>query len=263
MPTVEQNIEEWGSRYDWSRHGDDWSQPFGGTEQLWWGIVHPRILAFLPAERILEIAPGHGRMTQFLLRSCTQLSAVDLNASCVAACRERFAGVDHLDLYVNDGRSLEMIGDGSIDFAFSFDSLVHVDLDVMEAYLQELGRTLAPDGIGFIHHSNAGSFLRPIRKLTERLEAPALGDRISRRLNRNWRSSEVSAEGVATLAAAAGLRCVVQESVNWLARLPTDCFSTLTRPGSRWDRRPRTVRNLGFMREAGLVRARAELYRWE
>lgn len=219
-------------------------------------------MAFLPAARILEIAPGHGRMTQFLLQSCTQLSVVDLNASCIAACRERFAGVEHLNLYVNDGRSLEMIAGRSIDFAFSFDSLVHVDLDVMESYLQELGRTLAADGIAFIHHSNAGSFLRPIRKLTDRLNAPAVGERIGHRLNRNWRSTEVSAEGVAVLATDAGLRCVVQESVNWLAKLPTDCFSTLTRPGSRWDRTPRTVRNLGFMREAARIRTVAELYRW-
>lgn len=263
MPTVDENIQEWGSRYDWSRQGDDWSEPFGGTQRLWWGVVHPRLLAFLPAEHILEIAPGHGRMTQFLLHSCARLSAVDLNASCIAACRDRFVGVEHLHLYVNDGRSLEMIPDGSINFAFSFDSLVHVDLDVMEAYLDGLGRVLTPDGVAFIHHSNAGAFLGPIRKLTDRWNVPAIGERISRRLNRNWRSPEVSAEGVAALAARSGLRCVVQESVNWLAKLPTDCFSTITREASRWDRTPRVARNLGFMREAARVRGVAELYEWD
>lgn len=262
VPTVEENIEEWGSRYEWSRQGDDWSQPFGGSHRLWGGIVHPRVMAFLPARHILEIAPGHGRMTQFLLASCERLTAVDLNASCLAACQERFAGVANLELHVNDGRSLGMVADRSVDLAFSFDSLVHVDADVMEAYLQELGRTLAPDGVAFLHHSNAAAFLRPIRRMTERF-APTLGEPISRRLNRNWRSAEVSAEGVAALAAEAGLRCVVQESVNWLARLPTDCFSTVTRAGSRWDRAPRVVRNLSFMREAARLRRVAELYEWE
>lgn len=260
MPTIEENIEEWGSRYGWSRQGDDWSQPFGGSERLWWGIVHPRIMAFLPAGHILEIAPGHGRMTQFLLGSCGRLTAVDLNASCIAACRDRFAGVAHLECHVNDGRSLDMVADRSIDFAFSFDSLVHVDADVMGAYLQELGRALAPDGVAFLHHSNAGAVLQPITRLTDEWSVPALGGRISRRLNRNWRSAEVSAEVVAALATGAGLRCVVQESVNWLARLPTDCFSTITRVGSRWDQAPRIVRNLSFMREAARLRRLAGLY---
>lgn len=262
MPTIDENIEEWGSDYEWPRQGDDWSQPFGGTQRLWWGIVHPRVMAFLPAEHILEIAPGHGRMTQFLLGPCQRLTAVDLNASCIAACRDRFAGEAPLELHVNDGRSLDMVADRSIDFAFSFDSRVHVDADVMGAYLLELSRALAPDGVAFLHHSNAGAFLQPIASLTDRWSVPALGGRISRRLNRNWRSAEVSAEGVAALAAEAGLRCVVQESVNWLAKLPSDCFSTVTRVGSRWDQAPRVVRNLSFMREAARLRRLAELYDW-
>ena len=34
--------------------------------------------------------------------------------------------------YLNDGRSLSMIADGSVDFIFSFDSFVHPDRDVVE-----------------------------------------------------------------------------------------------------------------------------------
>ena len=257
MPTIDENIREWGSRFDWSQQGDDWSAPFGGTEQLWSSVVHPRIMAFLPADHILEIAPGHGRMTRFLLPRCTRLTAVDLNPSCVAACRERFTEAEHLELHVNDGRSLPMVADGSIDFAFSFDSLVHVDLDDLGPYVQELARTLSADGAAFLHHSNAGSFLGPLRALT-RDRAPQLGARVARRLNRNWRSADVSATLVRDLAADAGLRCIVQESVNWLAKLPTDCFTTMVRPGSRWDRAPITVHNLHFMRDARRLRALAE-----
>ena len=50
-----------------------------------------------------------------------------------------------------------MVDDESIDFAFSADSLVHADLDVIAAYLSELARTLRPNGVGFIHHSNLGA----------------------------------------------------------------------------------------------------------
>lgn len=256
MPTIDENIHEWGSRFDWTERGDEWSAPFGGSERLWSGVVYPRIMAFLPAGHILEIAPGHGRMTQFLLPACARLTAVDLNASCVAACRERFAGVEHLDLHVNDGRSLPMIGDRSVDLAFSFDSLVHVDLDVLGDYIRELERTLTADGVAFLHHSNAASFLGPVAGLTR--AAPRAGERLARRLNRNWRARDVSAKLVRGLAADVGLVCIVQESVNWLAKLPTDCFTTLTRPGARWDRAPIVERNLGFMREARRLRTLAE-----
>ena len=91
----------------------------------------PRIARFLPAGSILEIAPGHGRWTDFLREHCDTLSIVDLDAACIDACRERFAGDERIAYHVNDGRSLDMIEDGSVDFAFSFDSLVHADAEVV------------------------------------------------------------------------------------------------------------------------------------
>ena len=60
----------------------------------------------------------------------------------------------------NDGKSLAMVPDGSVDFAFSADSLVHAEADALEAYVHELARTLSPDGVAFIHHSNLGAYRR-------------------------------------------------------------------------------------------------------
>jgi SAM-dependent methyltransferase len=260
MPSIDENIEEWGSRHDWTRQGADWSDPWGGTDYLWWGTVHPRIMRFLPAAHVLEIAPGYGRLTQFLQPRATRLTIVDLNERCITACRERFAGADNVDYHVNDGRSLAMVPDDSVDFAFSFDSLVHADAGVIEAYLEQLAAKLTPDGIAFLHHSNAGSFALPVRRWAQLVRSPAVGDRVNQRLNRNWRSDDMTAERFNELAAGFGLRCVAQESVNWLSRLPNDCFSTLTRAGSRWDRPTRAVRNLGFMAEMRRLRQTAELY---
>ena len=50
---------------------------------------------------------------------------------------------------MNDGQSLPMVADSSIDLAFSFDSLVHVEDDVMPSYLDELARVLSEDGVAF------------------------------------------------------------------------------------------------------------------
>ena len=85
---------------------------------------------------------------------------VDMSDKCIDACKRRFRGLDHVRYHVNDGRSLDAIEDGSIDFVFSFDSLVHAEADVVEAYLAQLERKLRPGGVGFIHHSNLGEFSR-------------------------------------------------------------------------------------------------------
>ena len=57
--------------------------------------------------------------------------AVDLSARCIDVCREKFADDDRIVFDVNDGTTLNSIEDDTIDFAFSFDSLVHVDVEVI------------------------------------------------------------------------------------------------------------------------------------
>src|SRR5687767_15634669 len=55
-----------------------------------------------------------------------------------AACRERFVGDPRLEFHVNNGTSLDAAGTGSIDFVFSFDSLVHAEGDRSEEHTSEL-----------------------------------------------------------------------------------------------------------------------------
>ena len=152
MPSIAANLS-WGT-YDWPQQGEEWSEEWGDAETQWHATILPRIRRFLPAKRILEIAPGYGRWTGFLINASEQYTGIDLNPECVAACRKRFAGAPHARFESNDGKSLAVVPDDSIDFAFSFDSLVHVEIEVIEAYLGELSRKLSPSGIAFLHHSN-------------------------------------------------------------------------------------------------------------
>ena len=156
--SVKWNLRIWDADHRWSDRGDSWSEPWGGPENQWRGAILPRIQVFLPAHTCLEIAPGHGRWTQFLKDACERLILVDLSGSCIASCQHKFADCSHISYYVNDGKSLAMLPDESIDFAFSFDSLVHVEADVIEAYLQQLAVKLTQQGVGFIHHSNLGQY---------------------------------------------------------------------------------------------------------
>lgn len=260
MPTVEENRKEWGARHDWPESGDEWSAGWGGTANLWWGTLRPRLRAFLPTGHILEIAPGYGRVTQFLHPLCEALTVVDLNERCIGACRERFADVPHIRYHVNDGRSLKMVEDRAVDFAISFDSLVHADADVLEDYVRQLATKLKPDGVAFLHHSNAGSYLLPLEGFARRLHVTAIGEAISARVNRNWRAADMSLSQFQAICHRAGLRCVAQEKVDWNSKLPNDCFSTVTLPHSRWDRDPRLLGTLGFTREVRRIAALAALY---
>jgi SAM-dependent methyltransferase len=260
MPEVDQNLENWSSEWDWSNQGDEWSAWWGGTAALWHGALLPRIHAFVPASRILEIAPGYGRWTQYLKDIGKQLVIVDLTPGCIEHCRRRFASASNIEYHVNDGRSLDMVEDGSIDFAFSFDSLVHAESDVLGAYLDQLSRKLGPDGVGFVHHSNIGAY-GPLTKLARRVPGRTVGPLVRRGALINivaWRAESVTAESVARQCAEAGLACVSQEKINWESgRYLIDAITVFTRRGSRWDREREVIRNPFFTDEA---RRMARLY---
>jgi SAM-dependent methyltransferase len=233
MPLLADNVSMWNVAYDWSQRGDEWSDGWGGPSYQWWVTLQSRIQGYLPAGRILEIAPGYGRWTHFLRDLCDELVAVDIAETAIAHCRERFAGDHRLRFEVNDGTSLAVAADRSIDLVFSFDSLVHAEADVITGYLREFERVLADDGVAFIHHSNMGAY-----------KAGSYDPD-----NIHWRATSVSAELVGGLAITAGLRCISQETVTWGGGdLLNDCFTVLTRAGSRWDRDNVVVDNPDFSR---------------
>jgi SAM-dependent methyltransferase len=247
VPTIEENLARWNT-YDWSNHDEEWSEVWGNSNALWHATLYPRVRPFLDAAgTILEIAPGYGRFSRFLVDRCRRLILVDLTSKCIEACRERFENHSHVEYHTNDGKSLPMVDDRSVDFAFTFDSLVHTEIDVVGGYIRELGRVLSRDGVAFVHHSNMASFRDPE---TDELTI----------YNKHWRSESVDAALVRSISAEVGLSCVIQEVVNWGVPELTDCLSVITRQGSRWDREPRLVENPGFMDEALRIGGIVELY---
>jgi SAM-dependent methyltransferase len=260
MPEVDENLANWSADWDWSQQGDEWSTWWGGTPALWYGALLPRIHAFVPAARILEIAPGYGRWTQYLKDLAERLIIVDLTERCIEGCKQRFADATNIEYHVNDGRSLDMVEDGSIDFAFSFDSLVHVESDVLGAYLEQLARKLTPDGVGFIHHSNIGSYTA-LTKIARRAPGRTIGPLVRRGALINipaWRAESVTADSFAGQCERAGLACITQEKINWEhGRFMIDTLSTFTRRGSRLERPRQVVSNPLFTSEA---RRMARLY---
>ena len=148
------NIDEqrkWNYEIMWSDGGHEWSKSFGTTENLWNTHIFHTIRPFRN-KRILEIAPGYGRITQFLSILASELIVIDLNERCTEKTREKLG--DYVYKYiVNDGKSLTGVGDTTQDLVFSFDSFVHFHKNVTKEYLKEIYRVLKPGGYGWIHHS--------------------------------------------------------------------------------------------------------------
>ena len=244
--SIERNRNQW-SNYDWSSGGDEWSSLWGGTENLWEKTILPRIKPIIPAEHILEIAPGFGRCTQFLAPQCQKLSIVDLTEKCIEACKQRFKNSQHISYFVNDGKSLHMIDDNSIDFVFSWDSLVHVEKNVMKSYLHDLAAKLKPGGMGFLHHSNIGSFKDPVTgKLTVE--------------NNHWRGESMSAELFREYCKNEGIQCLSQEIIAWGCNVLNDCFSTFIK--NKKDDQFETIilENPDFMSEARGTKTSPDIY---
>lgn len=234
MPDLAWNANTWGHSYKWARGGEEWSQQWGSSRAQWFGSIYPRIHAFLPSPRLLEIAPGFGRWTRFLLPSTADYVGVDLSESCVAHCQAEFSRSAHARFYRNDGCSLSMLANGTRDFVFSFDSLVHAELDVMHCYVREILRVLTSSGAAFIHHSNTA-------------DVP-FDD------NPHNRAKSVSARLIRAAIEEAGGKVWLQELINWGTPACIDALTLFSRSECPGPSVPRTIENREFMMEAHLIR---------
>ncbi len=259
MPTLDENLRLWNDEHAWPEGGDEWSARWGGAENQWLTSIYPRISAFLPASHVLEIAPGHGRWTRFLQAHAAKLTLVDLAPNCIEACRVRFRDLPHLEYHVNDGRSLDAIADASIDFVFSFDSLVHADAFTMRSYCFEIARTLRVGGAGFLHHSNLGAYRRWLLAKRAIVSLCRGNSRIGNLLiHDSMRARDMTADRMARYCREAGLACTGQEIVPWEgSRRPIDCFTVFTKEGTGIRQAPRVVVNRRFMQEADASRKSA------
>lgn len=261
MPTVQENRATFDVTYPWSSHGDEWSAAYGGPAMQWHGMLLPRITSFVPAGTIVEIACGYGRWTHYLKDLCEKLIVIDLSEKCINHCKKRFENCSHISYITTDGTSLDMIADNSVDFIFSFDSLVHVDHSVMNSYLMHSSRILAQEGVAFLHHSNLGEYryflnIQKIPKLWGILTILGVVEK-----SLHWRDFTVTAALVEQLAGGCGLQCISQEIIPWgTKRAFIDCMSTIVKKTSKYSRSNRKLRNTLFPNEAQNLKALSWIY---
>jgi ubiquinone/menaquinone biosynthesis C-methylase UbiE len=127
-------------------------------ELQWNQIIFP-LIRDLDFTSVLDLACGHGRNSEYLRHYAKEIHLVDINQSCIDACRERFSetkdGVQ-FHYHVTDGNHLKMINNESITLVYTWDSMVHFDKLIVRDYMKEIGRVLKVGGTAFLHHSNYG-----------------------------------------------------------------------------------------------------------
>jgi ubiquinone/menaquinone biosynthesis C-methylase UbiE len=145
----ETSVQQPGMQYV----GDEWGSPVLSEE-----IIHHYVKPYLQADaRILEIGCGEGKYSEKLAPLCTGLICADVSGRMIERAKQRLHGLTNIEFAKLNGLDLSQFASESINFVFSFDCFVHIEIEDVYCYLQEIKRVLKPEGRGLLHFANLNS----------------------------------------------------------------------------------------------------------
>jgi SAM-dependent methyltransferase len=100
----------------------------------------------------VEIGPGGGRWTRYLLKF-RQLYVVDYHAELLDELKKNFSK-PNMAFIKNNGTDFPGIKKESVDYLFSFGTFVHLDIPLIQAYLENMRTILKPDANAVIQYSD-------------------------------------------------------------------------------------------------------------
>jgi len=207
---LRQNLLE--TRLSWTT-APYYAEVEGSMDGQWRDIIWP-LIDGCDFAATLDLAAGHGRNSNKLKDLARELWIVDINQTCIDACKARFAayrGPCRMHFHVNDGASLAFIPDSSLTLVYSWDAAVHFDKRVIEKYIHEFARIMKPGARGFLHHSNYGTI------------APDPESNWMK--NPSWRST-MTADLMREYCRNEGLEVLSQSLMDWNGVERLDCIST-------------------------------------
>jgi ubiquinone/menaquinone biosynthesis C-methylase UbiE len=136
-----------------SHLGDEW-----GTPQLTEAIMHQYVKPHLQADAVaLEIGSGWGKYSEKLAPLCKVLICADVSGKMIEGAKRRLHRFTNIQFEKLNGLDLRQFASESIDYIFSFDCFVHIEIEDIYCYLQEMKRVLTPGGRGLLHFANLNS----------------------------------------------------------------------------------------------------------
>lgn len=103
-------------------------------------------------QHAVEIGPGGGRWTRYLL-GFGKLYVVDYHTELLDELKKNF-NESKMTFIKNNGTDFPNIGEKSIDYLFSFGTFVHLDTDLIDAYLKNMKSILKPGANLVLHYSD-------------------------------------------------------------------------------------------------------------
>lgn len=161
-----------------------------------------------PADTILDLGCGLGRLTRALARRAPEgrVVAVDASQEMLARARElnpQLAG--RVDWVHGDGSTLASVADASVDVVFSLVVFQHIpDPAITLGYVAEIGRVLRPGGWGAFHVSTDPRIHDRRPSATRRLKAH-VGRAPRGQDDPRWLGSAVDLDALGATATEAGL----------------------------------------------------------
>ncbi|MCH7632276.1 MAG: class I SAM-dependent methyltransferase [Planctomycetes bacterium] len=106
-----------------------------------------RGIPIAPEWTCVEIGCGIGRLLKPIALRCRKVIGVDISERMVGFAGDFLAAVDNAEVHLNDGTSLSMIADESVDWVYSHLAFQHITAyEVVDGYLAEIFRVLKPGG---------------------------------------------------------------------------------------------------------------------
>ena len=106
---------------------------------------------------VLDLGCGYGRFVEFYVPIASFVYAVDVIDYIIDICKTKYAGIKNVAFIKNNGYSLEMIDDSSIDLISCYNVFQHIPRKATQSYLKEFSRIIKPNGIIIIQFSGAQS----------------------------------------------------------------------------------------------------------
>lgn len=130
--------------------GDEW-----GTKEDVLTIIDEFIKPYVSSHsHALEIGVGGGRIADKVAPLVKTLDVSDIAITMLENAKKALSMHTNITYFPLNGTSLHLWEDASIDFVYSFDVFVHLDLHTMWRYFQEISRILKPNALAFIHTTN-------------------------------------------------------------------------------------------------------------
>lgn len=127
-----------------------------GINRIWIGVIWPILSRHkIDLTDTIDFACGYGRNAKMLAAAgAAKVTLVDVNPDNIAYCREHLIPRGNFDVVQNNGYDLADLPSDRFTHLYSFDAMVHFDLEIVLAYIREFARVIKPGGTAFIHHSN-------------------------------------------------------------------------------------------------------------